>query len=121
MDLGTTESTAEDVGAAYRWAIGDSVGRSTDGGTTYTTLASAHIPRFSVVGHTTETLRILAADIVSEPYNGTAYAAGEHIEARIILNGPVRAPRNAPDGPDPTWRGSRKPPRRQVGQHPWGL
>ena len=91
VDLGTTESTVEDVGAAYRWAIGDSVGRSTDGGTTYTTLASAHIPRFSVVGHTRETLRILAADIVSEPYNGTAYAAGEHIEARIILNGPVRA------------------------------
>ena len=42
------------------------------------------------MGHTTETLRILAADIVSEPYNGAAYAAGEHIEVRIFLNGPVR-------------------------------
>ena len=42
------------------------------------------------MGHTTETLRILEAEIVSEPYNGTAYAAGENIEVRIILNGPVR-------------------------------
>ena len=90
VELGTTASTAEDAAGAYRWSIGDSVHKSTDG-VTYTEQASAHIPRFNVIGHTTETLRILAADIVSEPYNGTAYAAGEHIEARIITNGPVRA------------------------------
>ena len=53
-------------------------------------LRSAHLPRFTISGHTTETLRILEADIVSEPYDGAAYAAGEHIEVRIILNGPVR-------------------------------
>ena len=91
MELGTTASTDEDAAGAYRWSIGDSVYRSTDGGTTYTEQTSAHLPRFSVVGHTTETLRILAADIVSEPYNGTAYVAGEQIEARISLNGPVRS------------------------------
>ena len=90
VELGTTASTAEDAAGAYRWSIGDSVHKSTDGAT-FTEQASAHIPRFNVVGHTTETLRILAADIVSEPYDGTAYAAGEHIEARIITNGPVRA------------------------------
>ena len=28
---------------------------------------------------------------MSEPYSGTAYAAGEHIEVLIFLNGPVRA------------------------------
>ena len=89
VELGTTASTAEDAAGAYRWSIGDSVYKSTDG-STFTEQASAHIPRFNVVGHTTETLRILAADIVSEPYDGTAYAAGEHIEARIITNGPVR-------------------------------
>ena len=91
VELGTTASTAEDTAGAYRWSIADGVYKSTDGGTTYTEQTSAHIPRFSVVGHTTETLRVLAADVVSEPYNGTAYAAGEHIEVRIILNGPVRA------------------------------
>ena len=91
VELGTTASTAEDTAGAYRWSIADRVYKSTDGGTTYTEQTSAHIPRFSVVGHTTETLRVLAADVVSEPYNGTAYAAGEHIEVRIILNGPVRA------------------------------
>ena len=91
VELGTTASTDEDAAGAYRWSIGDSVYRSTDGGTTYTEQTSAHLPRFSVVGHTTETLRILAADIVSEPYNGTAYVAGEQIEARISLNGPVRS------------------------------
>ena len=80
----------EDSPGAYRWRMGDSVYKSTDGGTTYTEQPSAHLPRFSVVGHTTETLRILAADIVSEPYNGTAYVAGERIEARIIMNGTVR-------------------------------
>ena len=90
VELGTTASTDEDAEGAYRWSIGDSVYKSTDGGTTYTEQTSAHLPRFSVVGHTTETLRILAANIVSEPYNGTAYVAGERIEARIILNGPVR-------------------------------
>ena len=90
VELGTTASTDEDAAGAYRWSIGDSVYKSTDSGTTYTEQTSAHLPRFSVVGHTTETLRILAADIVSEPYNGTAYVAGERIEARIILNGPVR-------------------------------
>ena len=56
----------------------------------YTEQTPANIPRFSVVGHTTEALRILAADIVSEPYNGTAYAGGENIEVRIFLSGPVR-------------------------------
>ena len=91
VELGTTASTAEDTAGAYRWSIADGVYKSTDGGTTYTEQTSAHILRFSVVGHTTETLRVLAADVVSEPYNGTAYAAGEHIEVRIILNGPVRA------------------------------
>ena len=89
VELGTTASTAEDAAGAYRWRIGDSVYKSTDGAT-YAEQTSAHLPRFNVIGHTTETLRILAADIVSEPYNGTAYAAGEHIEARIITNGPVR-------------------------------
>ena len=90
VELGTTASTAEDAAGAYRWSIGDSVYKSTDG-STFTEQTSAHIPRFNVVGHTTETLRILAADIVSEPYNGTAYAAGEQIEARIFTNAPVRA------------------------------
>ena len=89
IELGTTMSTAEDAGRAYRWSIGDSVYQSTGGGT-FTALPSAHLPRFNVIGHTTETLRILEAEIVSEPYNGTAYAAGENIEVRIILNGPIR-------------------------------
>ena len=89
VELGTTASTAEDAAGAYRWSIGDSVFRSTDGAT-YVEETSAHLPRFSVVGHTTETLRILAADIVSEPYSGTTYAAGENIEVRILLNGSVR-------------------------------
>ena len=91
VELGTTASMEEDSPGAYRWSIADSVYRSTDGGTTYTEQTSAHLPRLSVVGHTTETLRILAADIVSEPYDGVAYAAGERIEARIFLNGAVRA------------------------------
>ena len=89
VELGTTASTAEDAPGAYRWSIGDSVYRSTDGAT-YVEETSAHLPRISVVGHTTETLRILEADIVSEPYNGAAYAAGENIEVRIYLNGSVR-------------------------------
>ena len=59
VELGTTASTAEDAAGAYRWSIGDSVHKSTDG-VTYTEQASAHIPRFNVIGHTTETLRILA-------------------------------------------------------------
>ena len=92
VELGTTASTAEDAAGAYRWRIGDSVYKSTDGAT-YTEQTSAHLPRFNVIGHTTETLRILAADIVSEPYNGTAYAAGEHIEARIITKRSRPAPR----------------------------
>ena len=89
IELGTTAGTAEDAAGAYRWSIGDSVYRSTDGAT-YAEETSAHLPRISVVGHTTETLRILAADIASEPYNGAAYAAGENIEVRIYLNGSVR-------------------------------
>ena len=58
VELGTTASTAEDAAGAYRWSIGDSVHKSTDSGATYTEQTSAHIPRFNVVGHTTETLRI---------------------------------------------------------------
>ena len=89
IELGTTASTAEDAESAYKWSTGDSVYRSTNGGA-YSLLGSAHIPRFNIVGHTTETLRILAARIVSDPYNGTAYAAGEEIQVLVVLSGPVR-------------------------------
>ena len=117
VELGTTASTAEDTAGAYRWSIADGVYKSTDGGTTYTEQTSAHIPRFSVVGHTTETLRVLAADVVSEPYNGTAYAAGEHIEVRIILNGPVRALADPLTVPLQLARGRPASPRCQIGRH----
>ena len=88
-ELGTTASRDEDDPHAYRWNIADKVYRSAGEGS-FQELRSAHLPRFTISGHTTETLRILEADIVSEPYDGAAYAAGEHIEVRIILNGPVR-------------------------------
>ena len=118
VELGTTASTAEDAAGAYRWSIGDSVYKSTDGGTTYAEQTSAHIPRFNVVGHTTETLRVLAADVVSEPYNGTAYAAGEHIEVRIIHERPSPGSCRPPDGAAPAWRGRPASPRCQIGRHP---
>ena len=89
VELGTTASLDEDDPHAYRWNIADKVYRSTGEGS-FQELRSAHLPRFTISGHTTETLRILEADIVSEPYDGAAYAAGEHIEVRIILNGSVR-------------------------------
>ena len=88
VELGTTASTAEDAAGGNRATIGDSVHRSTGGA--YTELTTAHIPRFSVVGHLKYTMRIKAADIVSEPYDGAAYAAGERIEVRIVASDPVR-------------------------------
>ena len=51
VELGTTASTAEDAAGAYKWSIDDRVYRSTDGAT-YVEETSAHLPRFSVVGHT---------------------------------------------------------------------
>ena len=120
IELGTTASPAEDAAGAYRWSIGDSVYRSTDGAT-YVEETSAHLPRISVVGHTTETLRILAADIVSEPYNGAAYAAGENIEVRIYLNGSVRVLTTPLTVPPPFRRWGSEPPGSQVGDHLWGF
>ena len=88
VELGTTASTAEDAAGGNRVTIGDSVHRSTGGA--YTELATAHIPRFSVVGHFKHTMRIRAADIVSEPYDGAAYADGERIEVRVMTSDPAR-------------------------------
>ena len=88
MELGTTASRAEDAAGGNGATIGDSVHRSTGGA--YTELTTAHIPRFSVIGHLKYTLRLEAADIVSEPYDGAAYAAGERIEVRILTSDPVR-------------------------------
>ena len=90
VELGTTASAAEDAGGAFRWNIGDRVSYSTDGGRTYQEQESAHLPRFGVVGHTKETLRINSSVVSSRPYGGSAYAAGETVEVEIRLNGPVR-------------------------------
>ena len=87
-ELGTTASTAEDAAGRNRVTIGGSVHRSTGGA--YTELTTAHIPRFSVVGHFKHTMRIRAADIVSEPYDGAAYADGERIEVRVMTSDPAR-------------------------------
>ena len=120
IELGTTAGTAEDAVGAYRWSIGDSVYRSSDGAT-YVEETSAHLPRFSVVGHTTETLRILEAGIASEPYNGAAYAAGENIEVRIYLNGSVRVLTTPLTVPLHFGRWGPEPPGSQVGDHLWGF
>ncbi|MDE2885269.1 MAG: fibronectin type III domain-containing protein [Chloroflexota bacterium] len=92
VEIRTTTSTDEDEAKAYRWSIGDSFSKSTDG-TTFTE-QTGHLPRFDVVGHTTEVLRVLAAEVVSEPADRVAYAAGEQIEVLIVTNAPAAATRD---------------------------
>ena len=90
VELGTTTSGDEDTVGAYSWTIENSSRKSTDGGNTYTSQSSANFPRCNVVGHANDTLSILESRIVSEPYNGVAYAAGENIEVRVSVVGSVR-------------------------------
>ncbi|MYE06925.1 MAG: fibronectin type III domain-containing protein, partial [Chloroflexi bacterium] len=92
IEIGTTASTDDDEAKAYRWSVGNSFSKSTDG-TTFTA-QTGHLPRFNVVGHTTEVLRVLAAEVVSEPTNGVAYGAGEQIEVFVVTNAPAAATRD---------------------------
>ncbi len=89
IELRTTASKDEDAHGAYRWTIGDSLSKLTDGA--YVEHANAHLPSLNAIGHAKEVVRILASHIVSEPLDGVTYRAGERIEARIHLNHPVRA------------------------------
>ena len=89
IEIGTTASTTHDEARAYRWSVGDSFSKFTDGNTF--TEQMTDLPRFNVVGHTTEVLRVLAAEIVSEPANGVAYRADEQIEVFVVTNAPAAA------------------------------
>ena len=86
VEIGTTSSTDEDESKAYEWSIGDSFSKSTDG----TTFAgqTGDLPRFSVIGHGKEVLRIDAVAVISEPADQAAYTAGEDIEVLVFTNAP---------------------------------
>ncbi len=86
VELGTTSSTDADEAKAYEWSIGDSFSKSTDG-TTFVE-QTGDMPRFSVIGHAREVLRIDAAAVISEPADQSAYTAGEDIEVLVFTSAP---------------------------------
>lgn len=88
IEVGSTESTNEDPGAATGWSIGDGLAVLRNG---LYVESDAHLPQLSVVGHATQVVRVLTSYIASEPYDGTTYRAGERIEAVVYLNSPLRA------------------------------